>query len=385
VEEVTGTRSSPSGDSNTDSASSRFIKPESVRTLQDSSADKQAREPRGSSAKVDDQMAGTPSQARQIAARLHVDNYARFGIPVATLGLMAAFALLSGTFLTGGNLLNILESAALPFVIAGGLTICLVMGEYDLSVSAASSLTTMVFSVWVAVHHMPTGVAIVLAIGVGLVCGLANGILVAVAGLSALVVTIATASIMNGMEFVVAHNQTIYGGYPAGLVGFARSHVAGVPSVVVLAITVGIVLWVLLERTVLGRQMRAVGGNRQAAIFAGVPVTRVRVVGFVICSVCAAISGIWYAAMQASATPLTGLSVLLPSFAAAFIGASAGRRLGQFNIVGTALGVLLAEIISNGLILLNVPPYANYIFQGAILLAALLFARFAARAQAARD
>ena len=306
-----------------------------------------------------------------------------FGVPLILIALMGIFAGLSSSFLTGNNLLNILINSSLPMIIAGGLTICLVMGEYDLSIGAASSFATMVFAVLTVNQGVSTAASFAIVIVFVILIGLVNGLFVSYIGLSALVVTIAIASMLNGLEYIVSNNQQIFSGFPEGFVSFSRSSSWHVPNVIIVTIVVTAALWVMLERTALGRNMRAVGGNATAARFAGVHVRRTRAIGFVICSSAAGLAGILYAGRQATAYPLTGLTgVLLPSFAAAFMGA-ATIKFGQFNVLGTVVGVLIAEVTANGLILLNVPAYATYLFQGVILLAALLFARMVAHRRGA--
>jgi ribose transport system permease protein len=303
-----------------------------------------------------------------------LDVAAPFCIPLATLVLVFVFSLLSPYFLTAGNVQNILRDAALPAMIAVGLTVCLIMNDYDLSVSAASSFSTMLVSILVARESMNLGLGIVLTLVVGIAIGLLNGLLVAYIGLASLVVTIAVASVLNGAEFYVSGNNQVYGGYPEGFVDFARGGVGWLPNIVIVSLVVIVLFWVMLERTVLGRQMRAIGGNVEAARLAGVHVARTRLTGFVLASSVATLAGILYAGRQAVAYPLTGLNVLLSSFAAAFIGA-ATFKLGEFNIPGTVVGILIAAIASNGLLLLNVPAYASYVVEGGILIAALFFAR----------
>ncbi len=127
----------------------------------------------------------------------------------------------------------------------------------------------------------------------------------------------------------------------------------------------------------MGADVKAVGGNAEAARLAGVDVRRTRAFGFILCTFAASVAGILFANKQAVAYPLAGLDVLLPSFTAAFIGA-ATFRFGEFNIFGTVVGVLVTQIAANGLILLGVPNYTTYVFQGVILLVALVFARVVA-------
>jgi ribose transport system permease protein len=296
------------------------------------------------------------------------------GVPAITVIIIAVFALLSPDFLKSGNFQAILSQCALPLIVAVGLTIPVVMGDFDLSIAAVSSFGTTVVAVMIARNDVPlvVGCALIVLIGIGV--GIFNGVLVSVVGLSALVVTIAVGSVLNGLEFAIAGPVQIGSGFPEGFVNFARGQIGPIPTLFVLAIAIAVVVWVLLERTATGRNIRGIGGNMEAVRIAGVNVTRTRILGFVICSGLAAVSGVLYAGQQAVAYPLSGLNVLLPSFAAVFIGAAA-FKLGEFNIPGTVIGILSASIINNGLLLLSVPSWAVYVFQGAILLIALLFAR----------
>lgn len=300
------------------------------------------------------------------------------GVPAITLVIIAIFSVVSDDFLQSGNLQDILRQSALSLIVAVGLTIPLIMGDFDLSIAAVAGFATTVVSVLIAREEMPLLVGCALLILIGLGIGLFNGILVAWIGMSALVVTIAVGSVLNGLEFAFAGSQQISSGFPPGFVSFARSMIGPIPTLFVIALAIASVIWLMLERTPLGRNMRAIGGNAEATRIAGINVRAVRLVGFMLCSGLATTAGVLYAGQQAVAYPLTGLNVLLPSFAAVFIGAAA-FKIGEFNIPGTVVGILIASIINNGLLLINVASWAVYIFQGVILLVALLFARIVSR------
>lgn len=297
-----------------------------------------------------------------------------FGVPAITIVIVVAFSLLSSNFLVASNLQDILRQSALPLIVAVGLTVPLIMGDFDLSIAAVAGFATTVVSVLVARDGMSLLLGIVLILLAGLAVGVFNGVLVSAVGLSALVVTIAVGSVLNGLEFAIAGSEQVSSGYPEGFVSFARSDIGPIPTLFVLAALVAVVVWFLLERTATGRNIRAIGGNIDAVRVAGIDVNRTRIVGFMLCSGLAALAGILYAGQQSVAYPLTGLNVLLPSFAAVFIGAAA-FKLGEFNVPGTVIGILIASIINNGLLLIDVASWAVYIFQGMILLVALLFAR----------
>lgn len=302
---------------------------------------------------------------------------APLGVPIMALCIIAYFTYATRGFLSVGNFTDILSNSALPIIVAVGLTIPLVMGQFDLSIAAVAGVATIIYSQLVAKTGVDPSLAIVATLVVAALAGAFNGIMVAYVGLSALVVTIAMSSFMNGMQFYVSNNIQIYGGFPESLVDFARSSLGPVPTLVIVAALVVVGFWTLLEKTLFGRHVKAVGGNAEAARLAGVNVRWTQTAGFILCALAAGAAGVLFANKQAVAYPLSGLDVLLPSYTAAFIGA-ATFRFGEFNILGTVVGVLITQITADGLILLGVPNYSTYIFQGAILLVALVFARIVA-------
>lgn len=296
-----------------------------------------------------------------------------FGVPIALVILIIFFQTENSSFLTGENIKAIFETAALPAIAACGLTVVLVLNEFDLSFQAVAGFATIAFAVLTAKDGWALVPAIAAVLAIGAFIGMLNGGLVAYARLAALVVTIGMGSLLNGGEFTISKSETL-SGYTPGFVSFCRGAVGPVPNLAIAALVAAAIIWLLLERTPLGREMRAVGSNPEAARFAGVDVRRTVLIGFVVTATAATAAGILYAGHQGTAYPLSGLTILLQSFAACFIGA-AMFRIGEFNIPGTIVGSVLAAVVSNGLLLANVAGYATYFFQGGILIAAVLFAR----------
>jgi ribose transport system permease protein len=298
----------------------------------------------------------------------------RIGVPIMGVALIVVFALTANNFLTRGNIQDIFQQASLPMIVAVGLTVCLSMGEFDLSLNGVAGAASVLIAVLLSRKGVDTAPAAAIVLGAGILIGIFNGVLVGYVGVSALIVTIAVNSLLQGWQFVVSGSTQIFGNFPPGPTNFARGSILGIPNLVIVATAVVAFVWLILERTTLGRQIRAVGGNAEAARIAGVNTARIRVVGFIFTAFLASLAGLLFAVKETNAYPLNGLDVLLPSFAACFIGA-AMFKVGEFNVPGTVVGVMIAEITANGLILLNVPTYANYFFQGIILLIAVVFAR----------
>lgn len=298
----------------------------------------------------------------------------QIGVPVVLVLLVTVFSVIAPNFLTLANFKTIASDAALPAIVAIGLTLCLAAGEFDLSLNGVIGLATVATAQLLSPMNLITIEAILIVAVAGMLIGALNGVLVGYFGLPALIVTIAVGAILNGGQYVVTNSQQIYGGFPEDLVAFCRGSLGPVPNLAIIALAVAAVAWLTLERSTLGRHVRAVGGNPVAARIAGINTARVKLWVFMISAMLATLAGFLFAGKQTTAYPLSGLDVLLPSFAACFIGA-AMFKVGEFNVPGTLVGVAIATITSNGLILMSVPAYTSFFFQGAILLAAILFAR----------
>ncbi len=308
-----------------------------------------------------------------VAARPRVDVsriVARYGAIFVLLLMIAAFALLrTDTFLTRSNFINILNQSSLTAIIAMGLTFALVSGDFDLSIGYVASLSGIVTTWAMASHGWPLGLGVLLALGAAFVVGYVNGALVTHIGINALIATLGIGTMVLGLNYLISN------GIPITIddqwyLDFTINKLWGIPYPVYVMSVVAIVLWTLLNKTVIGHSMQAVGGNRVAAEFSGIRVARVRVTCFVIAAVCAALTGVLLASQSGSATVDGGQSYLLSAYAAAFFG-SAVLRDGQFHIVGTLLGVLTVAVGFNGIALVGIESYYQYLFQGGLLIFAV--------------
>lgn len=359
----------------------------------------------------------------------------RYGTLIFLAVLLVLFTVLSEIiigqqrFLTGANLSLILRQSAVLAILAGGLTVVLLLGEFDLSIAATMTFGGAMFAqfaqgsyvfTWPTVPLTDVGggailgdswqsnaiVAFGAALLFGLVVGLINGVIVSYFGVTAFIATLGVAGIVDGYLVRLTDGRSVQ--LPAGVTGTAQGTLLGwkapeswswvispfgktfevdvsglsLPMIALAAAAVLAVLWVFLNQTEAGRRMDAVGGNPEAARLAGINVKRYRMAAFVICALVAAFAGIVLAAGRTgSAVTLVGNqgSYLLQAFTACFLGAVSLKE-GEFHIVGTAIGVALMTVTFSGLIILGVPGYAQTIANGVILVAALTFAGLARRA-----
>jgi ribose transport system permease protein len=312
----------------------------------------------------------------------------RFGGLAGMAAIVLFFAIsLPDTFLTARNWLNISQQVSMLAVVAATMTVVMVMGDFDLSVGAMASLAGVVAAT-LFVQGWPVPAALAVALAVGLAGGLLNGVLVSLVGILPFVATLATLTIFSGAAFIVSGGRTIFGrDIPTGFSDFARGGpVIGMvddralvlPNLTLLALAVIAVVWIVLEQTTYGRRLYAIGGNREAAHLAGLPVTGLRLSAFAFTGVGAAVAGLMYASRVASANPTQGDGLMLTAIAAVFLGMTLTRD-GQPRVLATIGGVVVLGVLDNGLTQMRVDSYVREVLVGAIILAAVGLSAFGRR------
>jgi len=309
-------------------------------------------------------------------ARLSVASH---GLLVAFFLVIVVFSLLKpGAFPTWATVQAILGEAAPAMLISVALTVVLVMRDFDLSFGAVIGVGSGAVVVLMASGGVSAWLAIPLTLILGVAIGATNAILVAYLRGPSFIVTLAMGTVISGIEIAITNQATIYSGIPAGFARLGQGTVLGLSNLVWIAGVFALALGIMLEKTELGRYMYATGGNPEAARLAGVRTRELRAFGFVILGFAGAAVGVLLAAQAASYTPNIGTPYLLPGFAAAFLG-TAVLRPGEFTVGGTVIGVLFLGTIQTGLTMVNLPTYAINLFQGAILVAAVLFSQLERR------
>jgi ribose transport system permease protein len=291
------------------------------------------------------------------------------GTTIALILLVAFFfAMRPGIFLTFTNVRNILFQVSILAIIAGAQTLVMVVGDFDLSLAATSSLSGAV-AASLMLAGTATLPAVVVALGVGLLIGIGNGLLVAYLNLSAFVATLATMTSVTGLAYLVTSGTTLFS-LPSGFNFLGQGRVLKIPLPVYVAIILAVILWAVLRFTTTGRRWYAIGGNVEVSRLSGVNVRRGRLLAFTAAGFIAAIGGILLAARLGSASAVQGSDNLLFSVAAVFLGMTVIKS-GQANIVGTMVGVAIIGVMSNGLNILGVNSYVQQVVTGLIIIAAV--------------
>jgi len=295
----------------------------------------------------------------------------RYGTVIGLLLLFAVFSALKPTvFPTVRNFLNIFNQISLLGICAAGLTVCLVMNEFDLSIGAIATLGAVLTAGWLPHMHPLLGISAVLAVCV--LIGLLNGLIITTLRVSSFMTTLGTMTVLTGFSYwyTSGSGAILYSGIPEGFLRVGKGTFFYIPYLVFFMIGILLVLHVVLNHTTAGRRMYAVGGNPEAARFGGIPIARLKTLGFMVSGMLAGLTGILLVARLGLAEPTIGDRFLFDSFTVAFLGA-ATIRVGRFHILGTLIGTLILGTILNGFTLLDVPYHLQLVVQGAILIAAV--------------
>lgn len=301
-------------------------------------------------------------------------------ILVAFVLLAIFLALTTPGFASATNGLSILLATSLIAVVAVGETFVVVTGGIDLSIGSNVALTGIVTGL--ALHAgLPVPAAVVLAMVFGGAIGLFNGVAVAYFGMNSFIVTLAMLAMARGLAFIVAGGNTVFG-FPQPFDDLGGSNLGPVPIAALISLGIVAIGAFVLSRTVFGSNIYAVGGNREAARLAGIPVRQTLLAAYVVSGVLAGVGGVILTGRLDSAQPIAATGLELNAIAAVVIG-GASLFGGKGNIAGTLLGVLIIGLINNGLTLKNVQPFWVQFIQGAVIFAAALADSIGARRRGA--
>ncbi|PVE13733.1 substrate-binding domain-containing protein [Streptomyces scopuliridis] len=307
--------------------------------------------------------------------RLLLDN----GALSALVVLVVAMSLLSGDFLTTQNLLNVGVQAAVTAILAFGVTFVIVTAGIDLSVGSVAALSATVLAWSATSEGVPVWLAVVLAVGTGIACGLVNGALVSYGKLPPFIATLAMLSVGRGLSLVISQGSPI--AFPGSVSRIGDTLGGRLPVPVLVMVAMGLITALILSRTYLGRSMYAIGGNEEAARLSGLRVKRQKVAVYALSGLFAAVAGIVLASRLSSAQPQAAQGYELDAIAAVVIGgASLSGGVGKAS--GTLIGALILAVLRNGLNLLSVSAFWQQVVIGVVIALAVLLDTARSRAGA---
>ncbi len=305
----------------------------------------------------------------------------QWALPIALVVLFLAFAIADSRVLSPANLLNIAQQTSYVALFAMAQAVVIITRGFDLSLGPAVSMVSVgaAVAMTAAVANDSDPVLVLLiglgaGIALGAATGLFNGVVIALLGVSPFVATLGSYNITIGIATTLSAGKPVQGMPELFSTLLYRGHVFGVPAAIVIAVIVGLILHFALTRTVFGRSLYIVGTNPRAAAVAGIPVKRILVCVYVLCSSLAALGALMLTARTGSGEPNLGGSLSLQAIAAAVVGGTslAGGRGGA----GTAvLGALFVTILSNGMNLTRIDGYVQMVVLGAIVIIGVVLDR----------
>lgn len=295
------------------------------------------------------------------------------GTLIGLVLLMIFFTSQSPIFLTERNLINILQQSAINACIAIGMTMVIISGGIDLSVGSVAAFTGVI-TADLMFNGTPIGIAVLAGAGLGILCGMVNGLLISRARLQPFIVTLGTMSVYRALALIYTGGNPILS-VPAEYRAFFTGTVGPFPMPVVVVAVLAFIVWVILRRTPLGEYILATGGNEEAATICGVPVTLTKLAVYGMSGFLSTLAAMILIGRLGAAEPILGQSWELDAIASAAIG-GASLMGGKGSIVGTLLGAIILGAMRNGLTLMNVQAFYQLLATGIIILFAMLVDRF---------
>lgn len=293
-----------------------------------------------------------------------------YGIVVILIVLCCFFAVTADTFLTERNLINLAEQSAELGLLACGMTVVIIAGEFDLSVGAILGFAAIAAAF--AANEAAPPIAVMLAILAGAGIGAINGTIVSRLRIQSFLATLATQFVILGVAFYLTDGTTSFRLDDfLGFSGFANTELLGIKSKAWIALLGFVVVWALLRLTRYGKQVYAVGGNPAAARISGVRVRLITTSVFVLAGAMAGLAGAISVSDTGVASADAGIGMEFTAIAAVVIGGTsvAGGRGGVWR---TLAGVLLLAVVANGFTLLYISPTWDQLVQGTIILGAIV-------------
>ena len=289
-------------------------------------------------------------------------------IPLITLIVIAY--IVNTSFLSLGNIISMIKASGFLLIASLGFTLVLISGGLDLSVGSMLALGGVISGLGVGVWNLPISVAILLGLLTGLILGSVNGLIVYYFNVPPFIMTLGMLYIARGIVNIITKGVPVY---PLGeqFQSLEQGNIIGIPNIVILSIFLSLIAHIVLKYTQIGREIYAVGGNKEAALLSGISVRKVTLFTYSVCGSLAALTGIMMASRLGSAQPGIGVSFELQVAVAVIIG-GASMFGGSGNIFGTIIGALFTSVLANSMTVMQISVYWQNLIIGSILVLAVI-------------
>jgi ribose/xylose/arabinose/galactoside ABC-type transport system permease subunit len=298
-----------------------------------------------------------------------VRHFRELGILIALLAVLTVFAVLNPVFLSPQNIADVTRNASFTFVAAVGAAYVFAAGGLDLSVGSLFGVGAVAGGLVIVDLGAPILVAVIVAIAASSLLGLVNGLVIVRARIPALVATLGMLYAARGLIMIVTEGQPIFP-FPREITDLVIARIAGLPIMVILAIVLALVAHYGLNHMRFGREILAVGGNREAARLVGIPVDRISIAVYMLSGAAAGLAGILAASRLGTAQASAGSGFELTVIAAVIIGGTSMFG-GSATIIGTVIGSLLLAVLSNGMTIIGLSPFYQNLLVGVVIVFAV--------------
>ena len=293
-----------------------------------------------------------------------------YGTIIALFIIIFMFSVLSPSFFTLTNIINITRQISLLVLISLGATLLMSINEFDLSIGTMASLGG-VMAALLAVKGVPLVLCFILPIIVSFFIGWFNGFIVAKFKVLSFITTLGMSTVLSGVIYRLTGGATVFENIPSGFSWLGTYKIGRIPLLSIIMVLFILIFWFLMRHTVLGRRMYAIGGNEETAKIAGVNVKKYKTIAFALGAAMACITGMLVASRVGSANTTAGDGYFLKAYAAVYIGCTVSKK-GIPNVIGSFIGAAILGILSNGLTMLQIPSYMQDIITGSIIILAVI-------------
>lgn len=303
------------------------------------------------------------------------------GIGLALILICIYFIIAAPRFASSVNVTNILTQISINTVLSVGMTFTILLGGIDLSVGSVLALATIIAGQIITKEALPVGTAVLLAIlgslAVGMVCGLFNGYVSERWKMHPFITTLGMLNIARGAALQVSQSRTIFN-FPAAFNAFGSLEFLGMPFIFILALLTVLVGRFILNRTVYGRMIYAIGNNEEAVRLSGHNPSVYKVLAYVLCGGMVGLAAIMYMLRLNISSPILGVGFELKAIAAVVIGGTSMSG-GKGSMMGTFLGACIMGVLDNGLLLIGMGDFARQIVTGLIIVVAVIIDTYRAK------
>lgn len=295
-------------------------------------------------------------------------KYEQMALLLSLIGLCMISTIISPVFLSVNNLMNVLRTASLTAICAMGYMFVILLGEMDLSVGSMQAVVGIV-SVMILNFTKNVPAALLGGLIAGAVLGCINGLLVTKAGINSLIASLGTMAILRGTAYIITNGVSIQANIP-GFEVLGTGYIGPFPIPFLIAVVIFAALYFVLNKTVFGRNVYAVGGNNSAARLCGINVGRIKMAAYIIVGLLTALSGYILACRLNSAQPNAGDGFEFQVISAVVLG-GVSLSGGKGNLTGAVIGVLILSVLSNALVLAGVSSFYQEVSRGIVILLAV--------------